>query len=181
MTLVEKVHLYLGSHAGYYPGANMIAIKLLFDRKSGKVLGGQFFGAEGTDKRADVLAAAIRAGMTVSDLCDLELCYAPPYSSAKDPVNVAGMAGENIVSGMVKVFHWENLDELDPASVTLLDVREPGEYRRGHIDGFINIPLSRFRAHLGELDPTKPVYVHCFSGMRSYIACRILSARSRRR
>ena len=171
----EKVHLYLGSHAGYYPGANMIAIKLLFDRKSGKVLGGQFFGAEGTDKRADVLAAAIRAGMTVSELCDLELCYAPPYSSAKDPVNIAGMAAENIVTGKVKVFHWENLSELDPAAVTLLDVREPGEYRRGSIEGFINIPLSRFRAHLDELDPAKPVYVHCFSGMRSYIACRILT------
>ena len=171
----EKVHLYLGSHAGYYPGANMIAIKLLFDRKSGKVLGGQFFGAEGTDKRADVLATAIRAGMTVSELCDLELCYAPPYSSAKDPVNIAGMAAENIVTGKVKVFHWENLAELDPAAVTLLDVREPGEYSRGSIEGFINIPLSQFRDHLGELDPTKPVYVHCFSGMRSYIACRILT------
>ena len=171
----EKVHLYLGSHAGYYPGANMIAIKLLFDRSTGKVLGGQFFGADGTDKRADVLAAAIRAGMTVSELCDLELCYAPPYSSAKDPINVAGMAAENIVTGRVKVFHWENLSKLDPTTVTLLDVREPDEYRRGSIEGFINIPLSNFRAHLNEIDPGKPVYVHCFSGMRSYIACRILS------
>ena len=171
----EKVHLYLGSHAGYYPGANMIAIKLLFDKNTGKVLGGQFFGADGTDKRADVLATAIRAGMTVSELCDLELCYAPPYSSAKDPINIAGMAAENIVTGKVKVFHWEALNELDPAAVTLLDVREPDEYRRGRIDGFINIPLSEFRAHLGELDPGKPVYVHCFSGMRSYIACRILT------
>lgn len=171
----EKVHLYLGSHAGYYPGANMIAIKLLFDRRTGKVLGGQFFGADGTDKRADVLAVAIRAGMTVSELCDLELCYAPPYSSAKDPINVAGMAAENIVTGKVKVFHWENLSELDPAAVTLLDVREPEEYRRGSIEGFINIPLSSFRDHLSEIDPDKPVYVHCFSGMRSYIACRILA------
>ena len=171
----EKVHLYLGSHAGYYPGANMIAIKLLFEKNTGKVLGGQFFGAEGTDKRADVLASAIRAGMTVSELCDLELCYAPPYSSAKDPINVAGMAAENIVTGKVKVFHWENLEQLDPTAVTLLDVREPGEYRKGYIDGFINIPLSQFRAHLNELDPAKPVYVHCFSGMRSYIACRILT------
>ena len=171
----EKVHLYLGSHAGYYPGANMIAIKLLFDRKTGQVLGGQFFGAEGTDKRADVLAAAIRSGLTVSELCDLELCYAPPYSSAKDPVNVAGMAAENIVTGKVKVFHWENLEQLDPDAVTLLDVREAGEFSRGSIPGFINIPLSQFRAHLGELDPKKPVYVHCFSGMRSYIACRILT------
>ena len=171
----EKVHLYLGSHAGYYPGANMIAIKLLFDRKTGQVLGGQFFGAEGTDKRADVLAAAIRSGLTVSELCDLELCYAPPYSSAKDPVNVAGMAAENIVTGKVKVFHWENLEQLDPDAVTLLDVREAGEFSRGSIPGCINIPLSQFRAHLGELDPKKPVYVHCFSGMRSYIACRILT------
>ena len=171
----EKVHLYLGSHAGYYPGANMIAIKLLFDRKTGQVLGGQFFGAEGTDKRADVLAAAIRSGLTVSELCDLELCYAPPYSSAKDPVNVAGMAAENIVTGKVKVFHWENLEQLDPDAVTLLDVREAGEFSRGSIPGFINIPLSQFRAHLSELDPKKPVYVHCFSGMRSYIACRILT------
>ncbi len=170
----EKVHLYLGSHAGYYPGAEMIAIKLLFEKNSGKILGGQFFGGAGVDKRADVLASAIRAGMTASELCDLELCYAPPYSSAKDPVNMAGMAAENIVTGKVRVFHWENLEELDPASVTLLDVREPGEYARGKVDGFVNIPLNQLRDRRGELDPDKPVYIHCFSGMRSYIACRIL-------
>ncbi len=170
----EKVHLYLGNHAGYYPGAEMIAIKLLFEKSTGRILGGQFFGGAGVDKRADVLATAIRAGMTASELCDLELCYAPPYSSAKDPVNIAGMAAENIVTGKVRVFHWEDFEQLDPAAVTLLDVREPGEYARGKVDGFLNIPLSKLRDRRSELDTNKPVYIHCFSGMRSYIACRIL-------
>lgn len=173
----EKVHLYQGNHAGYYPGAEMMAVKLIFEKNSGKVLGGQFFGGEGVDKRADVLAVAIRAGMTVSELTELELCYAPPYSSAKDPVVMAGLAAENIVSGKVKVFHWENLKELDPAKVTLLDVRTAPEYERGSIEGFVNIPLHELRGRLAELDPAKPVYVHCLSGMRSYVACMMLKGR----
>ena len=171
----EKVHLYQANHATYYPGADMIAVKLLFDKKDGRVLGGQFFGGEGTDKRADVLATAIRAGMTVYDLEELELCYAPPFSSAKDPVKMAAMAAENILTGKVKVYHWENLEKLYDMDVTLLDVRNENEYALGAVKGFVNIPLPVLRERLDELDISKPVYVHCLSGMRSYVACRILT------
>jgi len=171
----EKVHLYQANHATYYPGADMLAVKLLFDKKDGKVLGGQFFGGEGTDKRADVLATAIRAGMTVYDLEELELCYAPPFSSAKDPVKMGAMAAENILTGKVSVYHWENLDKLYDMDVTLLDVRNEAEYEKGAVKGFKNIPLPVLREHLDEIDKSKPVYVHCLSGMRSYVACRILT------
>ena len=171
----DKVFLYAAAHAGYYPGGHNMAVKLIFDTDSGRVLGGQFVGFEGVDKRCDVLAVAIRAGMTVNELCDLELCYAPPFSAAKDPVNMAGFAAQNILTGKVRNFHWEALDTLDRAKVTLLDVRRPDEYEAGHIDGFVHIPLDELRAHLDTLDRSKPVYVHCFSGLRSYVACRILS------
>lgn len=171
----EKVHLYQANHATYYPGADMLAVKLLFDKRDGRVLGGQFFGGEGTDKRADVLATAIRAEMTVYDLEELELCYAPPFSSAKDPVKMGAMAAENILTGKVKVYHWENLDKLYDIDVTLLDVRNEAEFEKGAVKGFVNIPLPVLREHLDEIDKSKPVYVHCLSGMRSYVACRILT------
>lgn len=171
----EKVHLYQGSHAGYYPGSEMMAVKVLFEKNTGKILGGQLFGGEGVDKRADILATAIRAGMTASDLAQLELCYAPPYSSAKDPVIMAGMAIENIVTGKVRVFHWEDLDKLDRSKVTVLDVRTEKEYEAGKVDGAVNIPLHLLRQRSGELDKSVPLYVHCLSGMRSYVACRILT------
>jgi NADPH-dependent 2,4-dienoyl-CoA reductase/sulfur reductase-like enzyme/rhodanese-related sulfurtransferase len=171
----DKLYLNTGAHAGYYPDAKPLTVKVIFERKTGRILGGQFIGEEGADKRCDVLAVAIRARMTASDLADLELCYAPPYSSAKDPINMAGFAIENIVSGKVRNFHWEALSTLDPAQVTLLDVRTSREYALGHVPGFINIPLNELRRRFGELDKDKPVYVHCHSGLRSYIACCMLS------
>jgi rhodanese-related sulfurtransferase len=151
-----------------------MSIKVIFEKESGKILGAQIVGFDGVDKRCDILAVAIRAGMTAYDLSNLELCYAPPYSSAKDPVNMAGYSIENVLTGKIKNFHWHEVDDLPRGgSVTLLDVRNPQEVARGHIDGFINIPLDLIREHIGELDKSKPVYVHCHSGMRSYIAARI--------
>lgn len=171
----DKVYLHSGAHAGYYPGAKPLTLKIVFERATGRLLGGQFVGAEGADKRCDVLAVAIRAGLTAMDLADLELCYAPPYNSAKDPLNMAGFAIENIVTGKVKNFHWEQVPALDGEAVTLLDVRTDNEYAQGSVPGFVHIPLHELRERIGELPKEKPVYVHCFSGLRSYVACRILT------
>ena len=164
------------NHAGYYPGGHVMTMKVVFARDTGKILGAQIIGSDGVDKRIDVLATAIRAGMTASDLTELDLAYAPPYSSAKDPVNMAGYMIENLLTGKVRQFRLEELAALPRGgSVTLLDARTPGEYRRGHADGFVNLPVDELREHLGELDPGKPVYVMCQSGLRSYLACRILA------
>ncbi|MEG0048817.1 MAG: FAD-dependent oxidoreductase [Clostridia bacterium] len=172
----DKVFLYIGSHAGYYPGATSMSMKVLFEKNSGKILGAQIVGRDGVDKRCDVLATAIHAGMTAADLTKLELCYAPPYSSAKDPVNMAGFVIENVLGGLVKQFHWHDVDALPrDGSVQLLDVRTVSEVRRGKIEGFQNIPLDELRERIAELTPQKPIYVHCHSGLRSYLACRILS------
>ena len=172
----ERIVGYWGNHAGYYPGAQNMTVKALFDPDTGRILGAQIVGPAGVDKRIDVFAAAIRAGLTGADLAELELSYAPPYGSAKDPVNMCGFMIENIRAGLVKQFHWDEVSALPrDGSVTLLDVRNPGEYEAGHIDGAVNIALDGMREHLGELDKSKPVYVNCFSGMRSYIACRILA------
>ena len=128
------------------------------------------------DKRIDVLATAIHAGMKATELKDLDLAYAPPYSSAKDPVNMAGFMIDNISTGILKQWHLEDTATLPrDGSVILLDTRTPGEFRRGHIDGFRNIPVDEMRERLDELEPGKPVYVICQSGLRSYIACRILT------
>lgn len=172
----DKVFLYTGSHASYYPGSTNMWVKVLFEKGTGKILGAQLTGFDGVDKRADVLATAIRLGATADDLTKLELCYAPPFGSAKDPVNMAGYVIENTITGKVKNFHWHDIDALPrDNSLTLLDVRTRGEVRRGMIDGFINIPLDELRANIDRLDKTKPIYVHCRSGLRSYIACRILA------
>ena len=172
----DKEFLWLPGHAGYYPGARPMSIKVIYDKKDGRILGAQFVGYDGVDKRRDVLAVAIRAKMTAYDLTRLELCYAPPYSSAKDPVNMAGFAIENALNGIVKKIHWHDVDGLPrDGSANLIDVRNPQETARGRIDGFINIPLDTLRGRLRELDKSKPVYVHCQSGMRSYIAARILT------
>ncbi len=172
----DKVYANGNSHASYYPGATSQTIKLLFSPADGKVLGAQIVGFQGVDKRCDVLNTAIRAGMTVYDLTELELCYAPPYSSAKDPVNMVGFMAENLLTGKVKQFHWHDVAALPKdGSVTLLDVRTPSEYRQGHFPGARLIPVDELREHLGELDKSKPVYVNCHSGLRSYIASRILS------
>ena len=172
----DKMYTYNQSHASYYPGGHGISMKVLYEKGTGRLLGAQLIGYDGVDKRCDVLATAIRANMTAFDLTELELCYAPPFGSAKDPVNYAGYAIENVLTGKVKTFHWHDVATLPrDGSVTLLDVRTPAERAAGAIDGFTGIPLDELRQHLDELDPSKPIYVHCQSGLRSYLACRILS------
>lgn len=171
----DKIYLHAGAHAGYYPGAKPLTAKVVFERKTGRILGGQFIGVEGADKRCDVLAVAIRAGMDAAQLTGLELCYAPPYSSAKDLINIAGFAIENIVAGRVNNAHWENMDTIDRENAVLLDVRTTDEFVHGSVPGFINIPLHELRERIQELPTEKPVYVHCFSGLRSYVACCILA------
>ena len=172
----DKIYTYSASHASYYPGGNMMSVKILWDKKTLKIIGAQIVGFDGVDKRMDVIASAIRFGAKVTDLAELELCYAPPYGSAKDPVNMAGFVAENIISGKVKQFFWHDVESLPrDGSVTLLDVRTVTERARGHIDGFSHIPLDSLRERLNELPKDKPVYVHCHSGLRSYIACRILA------
>ncbi|MCM1362107.1 MAG: CoA-disulfide reductase [Clostridiales bacterium] len=171
----DKTYIYSGSHASYYPGANNMSIKALWDKKTLKILGAQIVGFDGVDKRMDVLAAAIRFGAKITDLTELELCYAPPFGSAKDPVNMLGFVAENVVTGNIKQFFWDDVEKLPrDGSVTLLDVRTFTEVRRGKIDGFTNIPLDSLRERISEIPKDKPVYVHCHSGLRSYIACRIL-------
>lgn len=172
----DKTYTYSGSHASYYPGAENMSIKVLWDKKTHKILGAQIVGFDGVDKRMDVLATAIRLGAKVTDLSRLELCYAPPFGSAKDPVNMVGFVAENVISGKVKQFFWHDVQSLPhDGSVTLLDVRTKTETARGMIDGFISIPLDSLRENLGSIPKDRPVYVHCHSGLRSYIACRILA------
>ena len=171
-----KVILSPASHAAYYPGAKSMTMKVLYEEKTLRLLGAQIVGYEGVDKRIDVLAAAIHAGMTAPELKELDLSYAPPYSSAKDPVNMAGFMIENLATGKVKQFHYDDVASLPrDGRVTLLDVRTPGEYTRGHIDGFVNLPVDDLRERLGEIPQGKPVYVTCQVGLRGYIACRILA------
>ena len=171
----DKVYLSPSSHAGYYPGARVMTMKVLFEKGTFRLLGAQIVGYEGVDKRIDVLAAAIHAGMSAADLKELDLAYAPPYSSAKDPVNMAGFMIENISKGYLKQFFWDELDTLPmDGSAVLLDTRTKEEFGSGHIDGFVNIPVDELRERLGELETGKPVYAICQSGLRSYIACRIL-------
>lgn len=173
--LTDKVILSPMSHAGYYPGGKMMTLKVTFEKGTYRILGAQIVGFDGVDKRIDVLATAIRAGMKAYDLAELDLAYAPPYSSAKDPVNMAGFMIENIKNGFVKQWYYEDDKTLRrDGSVTFLDTRTPMEYNMGHAEGFINIPVDELREHIDELDRSKPVYVICQSGLRSYIASRIL-------
>ena len=172
----DKVILSPMSHAGYYPGGKLMTMKVVFEKKSFRLLGAQIVGYEGVDKRIDVLATAIRAGLKATQLQELDLAYAPPYASAKDPVNMAGFMIDNIAAGLLKQFHLEDVPNLpQDGSVTLLDTRTAEEYGQGHIEGFRNIPVDELRERLDELEPGKPVYVICQSGLRSYIACRILA------
>ena len=162
------------SHAGYYPGGKLMTMKVVFEKETYRLLGAQIVGYEGVDKRIDVLATAIHAGMKATQLKELDLAYAPPYSSAKDPVNMAGFMIDNISKGL-KQWHLADAEKLPrDGSVTLLDTRTAGEYSRGHIEGFKNIPVDELRERMGEIQPGKPVYVICQSGLRSYIATRIL-------
>jgi len=172
----DKTYTYSASHATYYPGAAQMSIKALWDKKTLKIIGAQIIGFDGVDKRMDVLATAIRFGAKITDLTTLELCYAPPFGSAKDPVNMLGFVAENIVSGKLRQFFWHDVENLPrDGSVFLLDTRTPFEVMQGKIDGFVNIPLDSLRQRLNEIPKDRPVYVHCHSGLRSYLACRILT------
>ena len=166
----EKLYIHTANHAGYYPGAKQMHIKLLFSKPEGRVLGAQVIGADGVDKRIDVFAVAIRAGMTVFDLQELELAYAPPYGSGKDPVNIAGFAAANILDGTVEIKHFTELQKDD----FILDVRTPGEFIRGSVPGAKNIPVDDLRGRLDELPKDRTIHAYCGVGLRSYIACRIL-------
>ncbi len=172
---VDTVILSPMSHAGYYPGGRLMTMKVVFEKGTGRLLGAQIVGYEGVDKRIDVLATAIHAGLKADQLRELDLAYAPPYSSAKDPVNMAGFMIDNILRGVLKQWHLEEADGLPrDGSVTLLDTRTAEEYEEGHIDGFRNIPVDELRERLSEIEKGKRVYVICQSGLRSYIASRIL-------
>lgn len=172
----DKVYLSLANHAGYYPGGKLMTMKVLFEKETYKLLGAQIVGYDGADKRIDVLATAMHAGLTALQLKDLDLAYAPPYSSAKDPVNMAGFMIENLSNGTLKQFFWDEVDTLPrDGSITLLDTRTVMEYQRGHAEGFLNIPVDELRERLDEIPEGKSVYVMCQSGLRSYLACRILA------
>jgi NADPH-dependent 2,4-dienoyl-CoA reductase/sulfur reductase-like enzyme/rhodanese-related sulfurtransferase len=172
----RSVYVHPSSHATYYPGAKPIALKLLFDNE-GKILGAQAFGAEGVDKRIDVIATVLRLKGTVHDLAELELTYAPPFSSAKDPVNMAGYLAQNVLSGLAEVAVPKDLELYDPERHILLDVRTVAEYDQGHIEGARHIPVDDLRSRIGELDPEKEIWAYCAVGMRGYIASRILKQR----
>ena len=170
----DCVILTSASHAAYYPGSNGMYIKVVFSKSSGTILGAQIVGQDGVDKRIDILATAIRSNMNAADLEELELAYAPPFSSAKDPVNMTGFVISNILDGLVKQIQWDEIDSL-PEDAVILDTRTNGEFVRGHIEGAIHIPVDDLRERLDELAKEKTIYVYCHSGLRSYLACRILS------
>jgi CoA-disulfide reductase len=170
----RTVHTHPVSHAAYYPGSRPMSLKLLFHPETGAIYGAQAVGNEGVDKRIDVLATAIKAGLKVFDLADLELAYAPPYSSAKDPVNMLGYIASNIIEGQVKTLQYHEIDEIVAKGGYLIDVREPGEVTRGSIASSVNIPLGQLRARLSELPSNQPIYVTCQVGLRGYTASRIL-------
>ncbi len=165
--------IHPGSHAGYYPGAKTLSLKVIFEKDSGKILGAQAVGKKGVDKRIDVLATAINFGATVYDLEEIELCYAPPYSSAKDPVNMSGYYGENILSGTIDNILYTQLKDMNE-NQQILDVRTEEEVEEGSIDGAINIPVDELRERLGELDKSKEYILSCLVGVRANTACRIL-------
>ncbi|MFT3798311.1 FAD-dependent oxidoreductase [Microbacterium sp.] len=181
-TAYETIHLHANDHAGYFPGATPIHLVVHFAAASspapGRILGAQAVGAAGVDKRIDVIATAMRAGLGIGDLIDLDLCYAPPYGSAKDPVTMAGLVGQNVLDGVTR--HWQawELDEVRRAAL-ILDVRRPDEWERGHLPGALLVPHTEVRARLDEIRAAakgRPIRVHCASGVRSYLAHRILTA-----
>jgi len=172
VTNFEKVYLHPGHHAGYYPGARQIHLKLLFSVPDGRILGAQAVGYEGVEKRIDVIASAIQFKGTVHDLAEAELCYAPQFGAAKDPVNLAGMLAENVLNGDMPVADWLELDRSD---ALLLDVREPEEFAHGHIPKAINLPLSQLRSRYVELPKDRGIWVCCAVGQRAYFAARFLT------
>ncbi|HPS79870.1 MAG TPA: rhodanese-like domain-containing protein, partial [Thermoanaerobaculaceae bacterium] len=170
---VEKVYVHSADHASYYPAATPIHLKLLFDPRDGRILGAQAVGAKGVDKRIDVLAVALRAGMTVFDLEHLELCYAPPFGSAKDPINMAGFVASNALRGDVRLADVADVSSPGPHQI-VLDVRDPEEVAQGALPGAACIPLDDLRRRLDELPRDREILVICAVGMRGYAACRIL-------
>jgi rhodanese-related sulfurtransferase len=168
----ESIYLHPGNHVGYYPGAQAIHMKLLFRKSDGLVLGAQAVGEEGVARRIDVIATAIQMKATVFDLEEDELCYAPQYGAAKDPVNMAGMIAANVVRGDAEIAPW---NELNSTKAFLLDVRQPSEFDAGSIPGSVNIPLGQLRSRLGELPTDREIWINCGVGQRAYYACRILS------
>jgi NADPH-dependent 2,4-dienoyl-CoA reductase/sulfur reductase-like enzyme/rhodanese-related sulfurtransferase len=168
----EKVYLHPGQHAGYYPGASPISLKLVFRKDDGRIVSAQAVGRQGVEKRIDVISMAIQKKATVFDLEEAELCYAPQFGSAKDPVNQAGMIAANVLRGDARVAHW---GELESPGAVLLDVREPFEFRRDRVAGALNIPLNELRGRMGELPEGRPVLAYCMVGQRSYYAARILA------
>lgn len=167
------IYVHPGSHAGYYPGATSLTIKLIF-HENGTMLGAQIVGMDGVDKRIDDIATVIHFKGTVTDLTELELAYAPPYSSAKDPVNMAGYTAENVLTGKVNVFVPKDLITRHLSSTQLVDVRTEMEHNNGHIAGSMLIPVDELRGRLDELDPLKEIWVYCQVGLRGYTASRIL-------
>lgn len=161
------------SHAGYYPGGAMLSVKILFEPDNGRLLGAQVVGQKGVDKRIEMLAQTIQRAGTVYDLAELEHAYAPPYASAKDPVNMAGFVAENILQGLCRIITWREVSSLGE-HVLKIDVRTPKEYQAGTIPGFVNIPLDELRNHLDELPKERPIVVTCAVGLRGYLASRIL-------
>ena len=177
----RKSIIHTASHATYYPGASTLSIKLLFAPADGKLLGAQVVGVDGVDKTMDVLAVAMRAGLTVHDLEELELSYAPPFSSAKSPVNVAGYVASNILKGDCDVFYWDDIAEMDREKSILLDVRSSFEFKKlGTIEGALNIPIDKLRDNIDEIPKDKEIYIFCQVGLRAYLACRILNQRGYR-
>lgn len=168
------VHTHPTSHAAYYPGAKAMCLKMLVDPSTGEILGAQGVGKEGLDKRIDVLATAIRAGLTAPELADLELAYAPPFGSAKDPVNMLGYIAENILSGLVETVQWHEVDEYRARGAQLVDVRSPEEFVLGTLPGAINIPVDQIRARVGELEG-RDIVVTCQVGQRGHVAALLLN------
>jgi len=167
----EKIYLHPDHHAGYYPGAQTLTMKLIFSTENGRILGVQAVGKEGVEKRVDVIAMAIQHNGTVFDLEEAELCYAPQYGSAKDPVNLAGMIAANLLHGYGSVAHWKDLPSSD---AFILDVREPSEFKRGHVEHALNVPLGGLRERIAELPSDREIWTYCYVGQRSYFATRIL-------
>lgn len=176
ISISRLVHIHPASHAGYYPGAHPIALKLLFDPENGTILGAQAIGEDGVDKRIDVIATAIKGNLTIFDLTEIELAYAPPFSSAKDPVNMAGYVAGNMIEEGIQTVQWLEIDQIVEVGGLLIDVREPIERENGFIAGSINIPLGELRERLKEFPKDKTIYVSCQVGLRGYLATRILAA-----
>lgn len=170
----KTIHIHPGSHAGYYPGSFPIAFKMLFDPKTGKIYGAQGVGMDGVEKRIDIIATAIKGELTVFDLQDVEVCYAPPYNSAKDPVNMLGFYASNIIEGYVDILQWDEIDKLEKDKSVIIDVREEFELMSGSLENSIHIPLGELRDRLDEIPKDKILYATCQVGLRGYIACRLL-------